>query len=107
MASTKDISIEKAKSLINILRQAGIDVSDAYLFGSVVKDLASDDSDIDLALVSRDFNGIRYHDIKKISKYRRKVDLRLEVHPFNLQEIEKDPPHFFLKIQKEGLRIQV
>ena len=107
MASTKDISIEKAKNLINILRQAGIDVSDAYLFGSVVKGLASGDSDIDLALVSRDFNGIRYHDIKKISKYRRKVDLRLEVHPFNLQEIEKDPPHFFLKIKKEGLRIQV
>ena len=106
MASPKDISIEKAKMFIKMLKKAGIDVSDAYLFGSVVTGLSNKDSDIDLAVVSKDFEGIRYQDMKKISKHRRKVDLRLEIHPFNLQEVEHDSPHFFIKIQQDGLRIQ-
>ncbi len=45
-------------------------------------------------------------DIKKISKYRRKVDLRFEIHPFSRQEVEQDPPQFFLKIKQDGLLIQ-
>ncbi|WP_435549903.1 nucleotidyltransferase domain-containing protein [Desulfobacterium sp. N47] len=105
MALTKDISLKKAKLFISLLRQSGIDVSEAYLFGSVIKDLADKDSDIDLAVVSRDFQGVPYYDMKKISKHRRKVDLRLEIHPFSLNEIETDPPQFFIKIKREGLRI--
>ncbi len=106
MAVTKDISIKKAKLFIDSLREAGIDVSEAYLFGSVAQELPEKDSDIDLAVVSSDFQGIRYYDIKKISKYRIKVDLRLEIHPFSRQEVEQDPPQFFLKIKQEGLLIQ-
>lgn len=105
MASTKDISVGAAKLFIDSLRKSGIDVSEAYLFGSVAKGLADKDSDIDLAVVSRDFQGIRYHDMKKISKHRRKVDLRLEIHPFSRQEVEQDPPQFFLKIKQDGMRI--
>lgn len=106
MATAKDISIKKAKLFIDSLREAGIDVSEAYLFGSVAQGLAGKESDIDLAVVSSDFQGIRYYDIKKISKYRRKVDLRLEIHPFSRQEVEQDPPQFFLKIKQDGLLIQ-
>jgi len=106
MATTKDISIKKARLFIDSLREAGIDVSEAYLFGSVAQGLPEKDSDIDLAVVSSDFQGIRYYDIKKISKYRRKVDLRLEIHPFSRREVEQDPPQFFLKIKQDGLLIQ-
>lgn len=106
MASTKDISVKTARLFIDSLREAGIDVSEAYLFGSVPKRLADKDSDIDLAVVSRDFQGIRYHDMKKISKHRRKVDSRLEIHPFSRQEVEQDPSQFFLKIKQYGMHIQ-
>ena len=106
MASQKDISVKTAKLFIASLREAGIDVSEAYLFGSVVKGLADKDSDIDLAIVSKDFQGIRYHDMKKISKHRRKVDSRLEIHPFSRQEVEQEPPQFFLKIKQDGVCIQ-
>ncbi len=105
MASAKDISVKTARLFIDSLRESGIDVSEAYLFGSVAKGSADKDSDIDLAVVSRDFQGIRYHDIKKISKHRRKVDSRLEIHPFSRQEVEQDPPQFFLKIKQDGMRI--
>ncbi len=105
MVASKDISMKKARLFIDSLREAGIDVSEAYLFGSVAQGLAGKDSDIDVAVVSSDFQGIRYHDMKKISKYRRKVDFRLEIHPFSRQEVEHDPPQFFLKIKQDGLPI--
>jgi len=105
MASAKDISVKKARLFLDSLREAGIDVSEAYLFGSVVTGLSHKDSDIDLAVVSREFQGVRYHDMKKISRHRRKIDLRLEIHPFSSQEVEQAPPQFFLKIKQEGLRI--
>ena len=105
MASGKDVEINKAKSFIDLLKKNGIDVSEAYLFGSVGSGVADEDSDIDIAVVSRDFEGLPYYDIKKISRYRRIVDLRLEIHPFSLSDIEANPPPFFVKIKKEGIRL--
>ena len=81
-------------------------ISTAYLFGSAVNGIPDTESDIDIAVVSKDFQGLPYEDIKKISKYRRKVDLRLEIHPFSLEEIKKDPPHFYLHIKNIGIKIQ-
>jgi hypothetical protein len=106
MALTKNISLKKAKLFINLLKKDGIDVSEAYLFGSVSKGLAEKDSDIDVAVVSKDFQGLPYYDIKKISKHRRKVDLRLEIHPFSLDEVETSPSQFFMKIKRDGLLIK-
>jgi uncharacterized protein len=106
LASQRDKSVKTAKLFIATLCDAGIDVSEAYLFGSVVNGLADKDSDIDLAVVSRDFQGIRYNDIKKISKYRRKIDTRLEIHPFSRLEVEQSPPQFYLEIKNKGVCIQ-
>ena len=105
MPSEKDFLLNKAKLFIASLIKDGIDVSEAYLFGSAAKGLAGEDSDIDVAVVSKDFQGISYYDIQKVSKHRRKIDLRLEIHPFSLQEVETEPPFFFLKIKKDGIKI--
>jgi len=105
MSAEKDFLINKARLFIDSLIKDGIDVSEAYLFGSVAKGLADADSDIDVAVVSKDFQGISYYDIQKISKHRRKIDLRLEIHPFSLHEVETEPPLFFLKIKRDGIRI--
>ncbi len=88
-----------------MLKQDGIDVSQAYLFGSVTKGQSDEESDIDLAVVSRDFVGVPYYDYGKISRQRRNVDLRLEIHPFALNEVETDPSLFFLNIKDTGLRV--
>ena len=96
---------EKVKEFLRLLDENGVTVSEAYLFGSAARGEFTENSDIDLAVVSREFEGILFHDVKKISKYRRKVDLRLEIHPFSLREIESDPPAFFQHIQKEGIRV--
>jgi uncharacterized protein len=105
MSSAKDDAINKARKLIAMLISNGIDVYEAYLFGSVLMDKGNEFSDIDIAIVSKEFTGLPFYDAKKISKFRRAVDLKLEVHPFSLKDILNDPPLFFVDIKAKGLRV--
>lgn len=105
MGLSTDECIKKTKEFISLLSKNGLDISEAYLFGSAARGAMKESSDIDIAVVSSKFEGILFHDIKKISKYRRMIDLRLEIHPFSLNEIQSDPPAFFEIIQKEGIRV--
>ena len=105
MSSEKNRAINKAKALIDLLKTNGINIYEAYVFGSAIKDMADEYSDIDIAIVSKDFSGIPYYDVKKVSKYRRAIDLRLEIHPFSLKDINVDPPLFFMNIKDKGIRI--
>lgn len=105
MSSEKNRAINKAKALIELLKTNGINIYEAYVSGSAIKDMADEYSDIDIAIVSKDFSGIPYYDVKKVSKYRRAIDLRLEIHPFSLKDINVDPPLFFMNIKDKGVRI--
>ncbi|MBW2737566.1 MAG: nucleotidyltransferase domain-containing protein [Deltaproteobacteria bacterium] len=105
MSSAKDNALNKAKIFVKLLNSNGIEVFEAYLFGSVIKGTADVDSDIDIAIVSKDFVGTPFYDVQKISKYRRAVDLKLEVHPFSRDDILNDAPVFFTQIKNEGIRI--
>lgn len=105
MSSAKNKAIDKARKLIALLKTNGIDVYEAYLFGSAATDKADEYSDIDIAIVSEDFTGIPFYDVKKISKFRRSVDLKLEVHPFSLNDILHNPPLFFVDIKNKGVQI--
>jgi uncharacterized protein len=105
MDTSENRYVGKAKEFIRLLSENGVPITEAYLFGSAARGESTEVSDIDVAVVSPAFQGILFHDINKISKYRRKVDLRLEIHPFSLMEIESDPPAFFQHIQKEGIRV--
>ena len=105
MSSSKNKAINLAKKFVGLLQTNGIDVYEAYLFGSVAMDKADEYSDIDIAIVSKNFTGIPFYDVKKISKYRRAIDLRLEIHPFSLNDILHDPPLFFADIKNKGVQI--
>ena len=105
MSSAKDKAINKARKLIGLLKTNGIDVYEAYMFGSVAMDKGDEYSDIDIAIVSEEFTGVPFYDVKKISKFRRAVDLRLEVHLFSLNDILENPPLFFVDIKDKGIRV--
>lgn len=105
MSFTKNNAINKAKKLIGLLNSNGIEVFEAYLFGSVVHGTMHENSDIDIAIVSKDFTGIPFYDAIKISKYRRSVDLKLEVHTFPMDDTLVDPSLFFTEIKNEGIKI--
>ena len=40
------------------------------MFGSAIKDMADEYSNIDIAIVSKDFSGMLYYDVKKVNNYR-------------------------------------
>ncbi|MGB9498873.1 MAG: nucleotidyltransferase domain-containing protein [Dissulfuribacterales bacterium] len=106
MAITTDGAIRKAQDFLAALTRDGIDISEAYVFGSTIHGSQNEDSDIDVAVISKNFSGFRYYDIKRISRLRRAVDLRLEIHPFAYDDICSSPPQFYLEIKKTGRRIR-
>ena len=105
MFLTKERTISKAKEFVKLLNLNGIEVFEAYLFGSAAKGTADTNSDIDIAIVSKDFVGTPFYDVQKISKYRRAIDLKLEVHTFSKDDILIDTPVFFTQIKNEGIRV--
>jgi len=55
-------------------------------WNSAVMNEMNEYSDIDVAIVSDKFTGVPFYDALKISKFRRAIDLKLEVHPFFLNQ---------------------
>lgn len=100
----KKIDVAKIiKKLLNALSENNIKISEAYLFGSYAYERNSEFSDIDLALVSRNFTGFRYLDIKKIGRIVRNIDYRIEIHPFS--ESDKGESMFLDEIIRTGIKI--
>jgi predicted nucleotidyltransferase len=90
--------------LIRQLKANNFTIRKAYIFGSYAKGQQTEWSDIDLALVSDQFEGIRFYDHCKISPYLIKVDASLEVHPFSPEDFTPDNP-FVEEIMETGVRI--
>ncbi len=103
MAEKNDLIIEKIKSLVTALEEIGIHIQEAYLFGSFAQGNTSAYSDIDVALMSDSFTGIRLLDIKKMGRIPRTIDLRFETHTFTPQD--RTESFFYQEILKTGIRV--
>lgn len=103
MATEQIKIIETLKRLLNALNENNVRISEAYLFGSHTGKNHSKFSDIDVALVSETFTGIRYLDIKKIGRIVRNIDYRIEAHPFALKD--KGESMFLEEIIRTGVRV--
>ncbi|MHB1393693.1 MAG: nucleotidyltransferase domain-containing protein [Clostridia bacterium] len=96
--------------IINIVKQytdlvrKEISIKHVYLYGSYTKGNFTEDSDIDLAIVGDDFSEDLYEYTLKLMKIRRKVDTRIEPHPFRTSDFTKDNP-FVLEILNSGVKI--
>ncbi len=106
MAVVTDKAIEVVEKFLKQLKDANIKVERAVLFGSYVKGQAGEWSDIDIAVVSPDFSGIRFNDSRMLMPFVLKSDTRIEVHPFRPEDFnEKDL--FIRKIMKDGIEVKV
>ncbi len=86
MARQHHQEIEIAKRYIAVLKEHGIQVESAYLYGSYANGTPEKDSDIDILVVSKQFTHSRFEDSVSIAKYRWDVDIRispLAYHPDN------------------------
>jgi len=79
-------------------------VDAAYWFGSTAHGTGDECSDIDIAIVSPDFSGVRFDDVQKLIPIAVKLDSRIEVHPFSTAEFGSGPM-MAIEIKRTGKRV--
>lgn len=91
-------------SYIDLLNKNNIPIEKAFLFGSYSAGRQNQFSDIDIAVVSKVFEGIRIKDRSKIRKITLSVSSLLEVLPFNPKDFNNDDP-LAKEIMETGIQI--
>ena len=85
--------------------KARYDIIKVILFGSYAKGTFHDDSDIDIAVILKDYKNLL--DIQRdLMRLRRRIDSRIEPHPFRENEFELTNP-IVNEIVKHGQEIHV
>lgn len=74
------------------------------LFGSYAKGTNTEDSDIDIAVVSNDIKD-RHDDMVVLMKLRRNIDLRIEPHPIKTEEFKENETPFIDEIINTGIEL--
>jgi uncharacterized protein len=101
---TREIAIDTAKAFINSCKEQNIVFSNAILFGSTVNGTISENSDIDLLLVSEQFGYNSWENAKLIAKINKKFSV-IETHNFPKDYFQKGEDPFINEIKKTGFAI--
>lgn len=104
MVTVADEIVEKLKRTLSMISASGLHIERAILFGSYAEGTVSEWSDIDVALVSKDFTGVGFYDRKRINPFLIKIDSRIEPHPFRPEDFTEENP-FVKEILKQGIEI--
>ena len=67
------------------------DCKDVFMFGSYAKGTHHDESDIDIAVILKDFDNPMTVQLK-LMRLRRKIDSRIEPHPFREKDFNLNNP---------------
>ena len=92
MVENLDQIMTKINKYIELLNQANITVEKAYLFGSFARGNADEYSDINVAIISDRFSGVRFDDRRMIVPLRRSIDNRIEAIPFRKEAFNTADP---------------
>ena len=99
------------REVIDIVKEFARKVKERYdcvgiiLFGSYAKGSSHIDSDIDIAVVLKDYDNLM--DIQlELMRLRRKIDSRIEPHPIRQSDFDENNPLVF-EIKKYGKIINV
>ncbi len=90
---------------LDTLKNKGIRVHSAYLFGSYVKGNENKWSDIDIAVISPDIKYDRYKERIRLMKLSARIDIRIEPVPFRPDTfVDEDPLAW--EIKRAGIPIK-
>jgi predicted nucleotidyltransferase len=92
------------ENYISVLRDNNIPIKNVYLFGSYAKGNSNEWSDIDIALISDSFEGIRIKDKDKIRRITLSVSSSLEILPFRPDDFSLENP-LAKEIIETGIRL--
>jgi len=97
-----DSILNTIKLFLNLI-PSDLEVKQVYLFGSYAKGNEHQDSDIDVAIIFSDFSDF-FQIQMQLMRLRRKIDLRIEPHPFKEDEFNNSNP-FAFEIKHTGIRL--
>ena len=83
-----------------------VDIDAVYIYGSYAKGLNTEDSDIDVAVISNSFSDDTFENTVRLMQLRRKVDFRIEPHPFRLDDFDACNP-YVKEIVDTGIKINL
>jgi predicted nucleotidyltransferase len=104
----KGQAIRVIKEFINALKREGINIDRVILFGSYAKGNVRPDSDIDIAVISKDFGKDRVEEGMTLFRIAGKIDPRLEPIPFSTKVYENDTwiPLIY-EIKQKGIELKL
>ena len=100
----KKVVYERVQQYIQELGKRNIKIAEAYLFGSYAKGTATEWSDIDVALLMKEFIGDSFDFKFLLMKIARDIDLDIEPHPYLISEFNKNNP-MSAEVMKTGIRV--
>jgi len=74
------------------------------LFGSYANGTNNENSDIDIAIISRDIKD-KFDDMANLMKLRWDIDLRIEPHPIKTEEFKENETPFIDEIINTGIEV--
>ena len=92
------------KKYIDTIKSNGIMIDKLYLFGSYARGTADENSDIDIALISKQFKGDRFEDRRLLVPLRRKIDVRIEPIPYRPEDFKENDP-LAIEIMRNGIEL--
>ena len=104
----KKQALKIIRTYVRRLRQEGIPVDRVILYGSFAAGKERRDSDIDVAIVSRDFGKDRVEEGIVLYRIAGKVDARLEPIPISVEAYENDtwiPLIYEIKAKGQELKV--
>lgn len=78
---------------LDFLRKNNISFEQVYLYGSYAKGNPQEDSDIDLAIIAKEWLPDIFDAQFELMKLGRKIDTRIEPHPFRKSDLDKTNPY--------------
>ena len=102
MAKIPNLIIINIKNYLKLLEENGFPIQKAIIFGSYTSGTQNEWSNIDLAIVSEGFEGIRILDKQKIRGLNRRIDSRILPLPYKPSDFNES---FFVEdeIIKKGI----
>ncbi len=104
MAQIPDTVKNVIEQYLTALKEHNIPIQEVFLFGSYAKGNYNEWSDIDLALVSDIFEGIRIRDRSKIRSITLSISSEIEVLPYRPSDFTPEDP-FVKEILETGVKI--
>lgn len=103
-AEPREDVIEKVQAVLEALRNNGLTISEAYLYGSYAVGTSDGESDIDVAVVSPDLSGDRLDDWMRLNRVSTQIDVRMEVIGFRPEQFRDENPLAW-EVKTKGVKL--